>query len=481
MTDIFNLSVKQLSDALSKKELKPSEVTYAYLDNIEKTDGEIGSFLTVTKAHAIEQAKNFDKLCVLPNILSGIPYSLKDNICTKGILTTCASKMLGSFVPSYSAFVYDKLKESGAVLLGKTNMDEFGMGSSTENSAFKITKNPLDKSLVPGGSSGGSAASVAARLCAFSLGSDTGGSVRQPAAYCGLVGLKPTYGAVSRRGLVAFASSLDTIGPITKNIYDNALVFSQIAKHDQFDSTSVKNDAYFDCLSEIQSGVNGLVVGIVRQIIDDICDKDIKEATIRAIKQYESLGVKIEEISLPALKYALPAYYIISSAEASSNLSRYDGVRFTQRATSFSDIDSLYTNTRSEFFGSQTKRRIMLGTFALSQGFYDEFYKKALYARQLLTKEFNAAFEKCSFLLFPVTPTPAYKIASKTQKSLDMYLGDTYTVPANLCGIPALCLPCGKTCDGKAIGIQLIGKAFDEKTLYKAAFAFEESTKGGLL
>ena len=477
MSKLTSLSVLELSEGLKKGEFSSLELTKAYLDSISKNDKTINAYLEVTPEIAIQSAKQHDG-DDKKGVLSGIPCAIKDNICTKGTKTTCASKMLSDFIPCYDATVIEKLKSAGFVMLGKVNMDEFAMGSSTENSAFKITRNPANPEYVPGGSSGGSAASVAAFEAPYSLGSDTGGSIRQPAAFCGVVGMKPTYGAVSRYGLIAFASSLDQIGPITRTVKDNALVLSAIAGSDDMDATSIKTPYSTDYLDGIEDGVKGLVIGLPKEFFADGIDAEVKDAVLSAAKVYESLGAKIVELSMPALKEALAAYYVISSAEASSNLSRFDGVRYGMRSENYEDMDSLYRNTRSEGFGKEVKRRIMLGTFALSSGYYDAYYKKALQARSLIIDEYAKAFEKCSCLLSPVTPTPAYKIGEKTQNPVEMYLGDIYTVPVNIAGLPALSLPCSKSSAGLPIGMQLIGGALSEKLLYRAGYAFECANGG---
>lgn len=471
------MAVTELCESIKKGELSPLEVTDAYLKSISEKDGETGAFLTVTEKQAKERAEKFGKSDD-SQALFGIPCAIKDNICTKGVKTTCASKMLSDFIPCYDATVMQKLEKAGAVMLGKTNMDEFAMGGSTENSAFKITRNPAAPDRVPGGSSGGSAACVAAYEAPFALGSDTGGSIRQPAAFCGVVGIKPTYGAVSRYGLIAFASSLDQIGPITHGVKDNALILSAIAGSDEKDATSIRKPFETDYLNGIENGVKGLKIGLPTEFFADGIDPEVKSAVLNATKVYESLGAEITELSMPSLKHALAAYYVISSAEASSNLARFDGVRYGTRSSEYSDMDSLYKNTRSQNFGAEVKRRIMLGTFALSSGYYDAYYKKALRARSIIIDEYAKAFEKCDVILSPVTPTPAYKIGEKTSDPVEMYLGDIYTVPVNIAGLPSLSLPCGKTVSGLPIGMQLIGKALGEKLLYRTGFAFE-SVFGG--
>lgn len=473
MSELTHLTLAEMRKKLDERELSSFELTTAFLKEIESRDGGIGAFLTVTAAEAEEAAKSYDTAGEKTGVLSGIPMAVKDNICTKGVKTTCASHMLEDFVPCYDATVMEKLKAQKAVMLGKVNMDEFAMGSTTENSAFQVTKNPVDITCVPGGSSGGSAAAVAAGFAPFALGSDTGGSIRQPAAFCGVVGMKPTYGAVSRFGLVAFASSLDQIGPLTKNVYDNALVFSAISGHDEKDATSIA-DGYADSLAAIEKGVRGMKVALPVEFFAEGIDSEVKNAIFAAAKRFEALGASISEVKMPALADALPAYYVISSAEASSNLARFDGVRYGKRAEVYGDIDELYKNTRNEGFGDEVKRRIMLGTFALSSGYYDAYYKKALQARSLIIAEYEKVFEKFDFILSPVAPTPAYKLGSKTGNPIEMYLGDIYTVPVNIAGVPALSLPCGKTEGGLPIGMQLIGKALSEPLLYRAGFAFEK-------
>lgn len=473
MSELTHLTLAEMRKKLDERELSSFELTTAFLKEIESRDGGIGAFLTVTAAEAEEAAKSYDTAGEKTGVLSGIPMAVKDNICTKGVKTTCASHMLEDFVPCYDATVMEKLKAQKAVMLGKVNMDEFAMGSTTENSAFQVTKNPVDTTCVPGGSSGGSAAAVAAGFAPFALGSDTGGSIRQPAAFCGVVGMKPTYGAVSRFGLVAFASSLDQIGPLTTNVYDNALVFSAISGHDKKDATSIA-DGYADSLAAIEKGVRGMKVALPVEFFAEGIDSEVKNAIFAASKRFEALGASISEVKMPALADALPAYYVISSAEASSNLARFDGVRYGKRAEAYGDIDELYKNTRNEGFGDEVKRRIMLGTFALSSGYYDAYYKKALQARSLIIAEYEKVFEKFDFILSPVAPTPAYKIGSKTGNPIEMYLGDIYTVPVNIAGVPALSLPCGKTEGGLPIGMQLIGKALSEPLLYRAGFAFEK-------
>lgn len=479
MSELTERTIFEHAEALRKKEYSYVQLTQAYLEQIDKKDKTIGAYITVTADRAIESAKAFDEgRCSDSEIspLAGIPCGIKDNMCTKGIKTTCASKMLGGYIPPYSAHVVEKLEKSGAVILGKLNMDEFAMGSTTENSAFKVCRNPLDTDRVPGGSSGGSAAAVAAREAVYTLGSDTGGSIRQPASFCGVVGMKPTYGSVSRYGLVAFASSLDQIGPITSTVLDNALVLNAIVGHDKRDATSVKR-VYNDFTANIKNGVKGMKIGVPEEFFGEGISDDVRKAVLAATDTYRALGAELVSVSMPSIDYALSAYYVISSAEASSNLARFDGVRYGYRCDDYSNIDELYRKSRSEGFGSEVKKRIMLGTFALSSGYYDAYYKKALQVRSLVRKDFDEAFGKCDFIISPVTPTVAYKIGEKTGDSLQMYMGDAYSVPVNIAGIPALTLPCGIGEGGMPVGMQLIGPAFSEGLLYRAGFAFESTGK----
>lgn len=479
MSELTERTIFEHAEALRKKEYSSVQLTQAYLEQIDKKDKTIGAYITVTADRAIESAKAFDEgRCSDSEIspLAGIPCGIKDNMCTKGIKTTCASKMLGGYIPPYSAHVVEKLEKSGAVILGKLNMDEFAMGSTTENSAFKVCRNPLDTDRVPGGSSGGSAAAVAAREAVYTLGSDTGGSIRQPASFCGVVGMKPTYGSVSRYGLVAFASSLDQIGPITSTVLDNALVLNAIVGHDKRDATSVKR-VYNDFTADIKNGVKGMKIGVPEEFFGEGISDDVRKAVLAATDTYRALGAELVSVSMPSIDYALSAYYVISSAEASSNLARFDGIRYGYRCDDYSNIDELYRKSRSEGFGSEVKKRIMLGTFALSSGYYDAYYKKALQVRSLVRKDFDEAFGKCDFIISPVTPTVAYKIGEKTGDSLQMYMGDAYSVPVNIAGIPALTLPCGIGEGGMPVGMQLIGPAFSEGLLYRAGFAFESTGK----
>ena len=469
---IIKMTVAELSDRLSKKELSAAEAASAYLDKISASDSDVGAYITVTKERALEQAREVDRLRAdgekLPP-LAGIPAGIKDNICTKGVNTTCASKMLESFVPPYSAFAMKRLEERHVVMLGKLNMDEFATGSTGETSYFKPVRNPRDLTRV----SDGAAASVAAGEAAFALGTDAGGSIRQPAAFCGVVGMKPTYGAVSRNGVVAFASSLEQIGPLTKNVRDSAMVMEAIAAHDAGDAISI--DYKWPSFTEkLEQGVKGLKVALPKEYFGEGAASEIRDAIRAAAERYETLGATVEEVSLPSLRYALPAYYVISSAEASSNLARFDGVKYGFHADVDGDVDEIYKATRSEGFGREVKRCIMLGNFVLSADNYDAYYKKALQVRTLIREDFNRVFERCDFILSPVAPTTAYQPGEKSGDSPEMYMGDIYTAPANIAGIPALSLPCGADSKGLPIGMQLIGKPFDEPLLYRAAYAFEQ-------
>ena len=474
--NMTELTVKQLAQALDRKEVSAREAAEAYLRAIEEKDAAVGAYLTVTRELALKQADLVDEKRArgekLP-ALAGVPCGIKDNICTKGTTTTCASKMLENFVPPYDAAVMEKLQGQEAVMLGKLNMDEFAMGSTTENSYYKVTHNPRNLGCVPGGSSGGSAAAVAAGEAAFALGSDTGGSIRQPAAFCGVVGMKPTYGLVSRYGLVAFASSLDQIGPLTKDVYDNAMVLETICGHDGRDSTSLP-DSKLDLLGNIEGGVKGMRFALPKEYFSEALNPEIAAAIRAAAHRLETLGAQVDEVSIRELEYALPAYYVISSAEASSNLARFDGVKYGFRAQNVKEIHDLYKETRTQGFGPEVKRRIMLGSFVLSAGYYDAYYKKALQVRTLLKNAFDQVFAGYDAILAPVAPTTAYRIGEKTKDPLEMYLGDVYTVPVNIAGLPALSLPCGTDSQGLPIGMQLIGKAYSEPTLYRAGFAFEQ-------
>lgn len=476
MERIIDWSAAALAEKLAAGQVSAQEAAKAYLEQIEARETQIGAYIQVTREEALAQAAQIDARRAAGqqlHPLAGVPMALKDNLCTKGIKTTCASKMLQNFRPPYTATAAQRLEQAGCVLLGKANMDEFAMGSSTENSYYHPTRNPVDPTRVPGGSSGGSAAAVGAREAAFALGSDTGGSIRQPAAFCGVVGMKPTYGAVSRYGLVAFASSLDQIGPLTRDVRDSALVLSAIAGHDPRDSTSLKR-TYGDFGAQLGEDVAGMRLGLPREFLEEGIDPQVKAAVLAAARRYEKLGARVEPVSLPTLKHALPAYYVISSAEASSNLARFDGVRYGYRAKDYADMDELYERTRSEGFGPEVKRRIMLGTFALSAGYYEAYYNKALQVRTLVVREFEALFKDYDALLSPVAPTTAYRLGEKTADPMAMYLGDIYTVPVNIAGLPALSLPCGRDQENLPIGMQLIGPPFSEQRLYQLGYAFEQ-------
>lgn len=469
-------TIHEYAELLKQRKLSSVELTKQYLARIEKADAQIGSYITVCPDEALAAAGKADERIAKgeATLLTGIPVGIKDNICTEGITTTCASKMLYNFVPPYDATVTKRLKNEGAVILGKLNMDEFAMGSSTESSYFKKTKNPYDLTRVPGGSSGGSAASVSADLAPYALGSDTGGSIRQPAAFCGNVGLKPTYGLVSRFGLIAFASSLDQIGSFTKDVTDCAIVLNAIAGYDKMDSTSVDADKT-DYTKALGLPLKGMKVGVPKQYLESGIQTEIREAVENAIKVYEMLGAECEECSLPLSKFALPAYYLISSAEASSNLARFDGIKYGYRAEEYHGLTDLYEITRSEGFGEEVKRRIMLGTYALSSGYYDAYYKKAQQVRGLIKRDFAACFEKYDVLLTPTTPTTAYKFGEKSDP-VAMYMGDICTVAVNIAGLPAISIPAGLDKKGMPIGIQLIANSFDERKLLTAAFAYERET-----
>ena len=473
--EITSLSLRQLSGCLRSGELTAVQAVEAYLASIRENDPSIRAYLSVLEEKAMGQAAETDRRRARGEALSplaGVPVGIKDNICTKGVTTTCASRMLEQFVPPYSAHVIEKLEEAGAVMLGKLNMDEFAMGSSTENSFFQITHNPRDPSRVPGGSSGGSAAAVAANEAAFALGSDTGGSIRQPAAFCGVVGMKPTYGTVSRYGLVAFASSLDQVGPLTRDVADSAMVMDCIAGHDSRDSTSIRMDK-LPYASQLGQDIRGIKIALPEEFFGEGLSEDVRKGIQLAARRFQDLGAEIVRVSMPTLTHALPAYYIISSAEASSNLARFDGIRYGYRSPDYEDITSLYKNSRSEGFGEEVKRRIMLGTFALSSGYYDAYYKKALQVRTLITRDYSRIFAACDCILSPVAPTTAYKIGEKTANPLEMYLGDIYTVPVNIAGLPGLSMPCAAASDGMPVGMQLIGPAFSEPLLYRVGYAYE--------
>ncbi|BCB95765.1 glutamyl-tRNA(Gln) amidotransferase subunit A [Dissulfurispira thermophila] len=471
------LTISELRRLLDNREVKPQEVLNDVYGRIDAVEDKVKSYITITRDSAYEMAKDAEQSIIdnKTSLLTGIPVAVKDNMCTKGILTTCASKILYNFIPPYESTVTERLKEQGYILTGKTNLDEFAMGSSTENSGFHATRNPWDLDRVPGGSSGGSAAAVAADECIAALGSDTGGSIRQPAALCGVVGLKPTYGRVSRYGLVAFASSLDQIGPITKNITDAAIMLNAIAGHDPNDSTSAPIDVP-DFVKVLGQEIKGLKIGIPKEYFIDGMDRDVEESVHSAIKKLESLGAIPVEVSMPHTSYAVAVYYILATSEASSNLARYDGVKYGFRADA-KDLLEMYMNTRAHGFGSEVKRRIMLGTYALSAGYYDAYYKKGQQVRTLIKQDFDNAFKKVDALVTPTSPTPAFKIGEKATDPLQMYLSDIFTISVNLAGVPAISIPCGFTQDNLPIGLQIIGKYFDEGSILKIAYAYEQSTE----
>jgi len=478
--DLRSLTISDIHQLISNREASVSEITRSYLEVIDKLEPSIKAFVTVTEDYALARAEKMDRLIAqgeTPGILAGVPMGLKDLICTKGIRTTCSSKILQDWVPPYNATVAERLEQAGTILLGKFNMDEFAMGSSTETSAFFTSRNPWDIERVPGGSSGGSAAGVAAGEVVFSLGSDTGGSIRQPAAFCGLVGLKPTYGRVSRYGLIAFASSLDQIGPLTKTVEDCAFVMQAISGHDPYDSTSVDVEVP-DYTKALTGDIKGLRIGVPKEYFGEGISEEIKDLVRKAIQVLESLGASCEEVSLPHTKYALPAYYLVAPAEASSNLARYDGVGFGYRSQEAPDMISMYKNTRSEGFGPEVKRRIMLGTYALSSGYYDAYYLKALKVRTLIKQDFDIAFEKFDAIVAPTTPTVAFKVGEKVADPLAMYQSDLLTVPANMAGIPAITLPCGLS-EGLPVGLQFMAKPFAEDLLLRVTHAYETNREMG--
>lgn len=475
--ELHELTIGKAGELLAKKEISSVELTRALLARIDAIENNIGAYITVTDKEAIAAAENADKMISegKGSLLTGIPLAIKDLICTRGVRTTCASKILEHFVPPYDAFVIERLKENGTVIIGKSNMDEFAMGSSTEHSGFKITHNPWDLKHIPGGSSGGSAAAVAADMCIGALGSDTGGSIRQPASHCGVVGLKPTYGRVSRYGLVAFASSFDQIGPITKNVEDCAVIMNAICGYDKNDSTSVQKDVP-DYTGFLKKGLEGMTIGIPQDYINiEGLDPDVAKTFEGAFSILEDLGVKTIEISLPHSKYSVAAYYIITPSEASSNLARYDGVKYGFRDDEKENLMEMYRSTRQNGFGSEVQRRIILGTYALSAGYYDAYYRKASQVRTLITEDFTKAFELCDVIVSPVAPTPAFKIGEKSDDPLTMYLSDIYTLSANLAGIPGMSVPCGFSSQGLPIGLQLLGDHFEEGKLIQVGHQFEQA------
>ncbi|KIP20724.1 Glutamyl-tRNA(Gln) amidotransferase subunit A [Anoxybacillus ayderensis] len=474
---LFDYRVSELHSLLHKKEISVSDLVDESFKRIHEVDEKVQAFLTLNEEQARTKAKELDEKLATEKefgLLFGMPIGIKDNIVTKGLRTTCASKILYNFDPIYDATVVERLHQADAVTIGKLNMDEFAMGSSTENSGFQLTRNPWDLERVPGGSSGGSAAAVAAGEVPFALGSDTGGSIRQPAAFCGVVGLKPTYGRVSRYGLVAFASSLDQIGPITRNVEDNAYLLQVISGVDPMDSTSANVDVP-DYVSALTGDIQGLKIAVPKEYLGEGVSEEVRQSVLDALKVLEGLGATWEEVSLPHSKYALATYYLLASSEASANLARFDGVRYGYRTDNAKNLIDMYKQTRSEGFGNEVKRRIMLGTFALSSGHYDAYYKKAQKVRTLIKQDFENVFEKYDVIIGPTTPTPAFKIGEKTSDPLTMYANDILTIPVNLAGVPGISIPCGFV-NGLPVGLQIIGKHFDESTIYRVAHAFEQAT-----
>mgnify|MGYP005870051431 FL=1 len=474
---LMSLTAVELGRKIKEKEVTVEEAVTAALDAIEKREAEVHSFVTVDREGALKRAKEVQAKIdagELTGPLAGVPVAIKDNMCTKGLLTTCSSKILYNFVPTYTAEAVLNLEKAGAVILGKTNMDEFAMGSTTETSAYGVTKNPWNTGHVPGGSSGGSCAAVAAEECSYALGSDTGGSIRQPSSFCGVTGIKPTYGTVSRYGLIAYGSSLDQIGPIAKDVTDCATILEAIASHDVKDSTSVQREAY-DFTAALVDDVRGMKIGIPRDYFGDGLDPEVKAAVLGAAKKLEEKGAIVEEFDLSLVEYAIPAYYVIACAEASSNLARFDGVKYGYRTEQYDGLHNMYKKTRSEGFGAEAKRRIMLGSFVLSSGYYDAYYLKALRTKALIKQAFDKAFEKYDVILGPAAPTTAPKLGESLSDPLKMYLGDIYTISVNLAGLPGITLPCGTDQSGLPIGLQLIGDCFAEKKIIRAAYAYEQT------
>jgi aspartyl-tRNA(Asn)/glutamyl-tRNA(Gln) amidotransferase subunit A len=476
--ELFELTIHELHDKLKRKEVSSVEATKSLLARIEAVDGKVNAFITVTAAEALADAAAADKRIAAGemDMLTGIPIALKDIFLTKGIRTTCASRILHNFIPPYDATAWTRLKEQGAVLIGKLNQDEFAMGSSCESSAFGPTKNPWNLDCTPGGSSGGSAAAIAAQEATATLGTDTGGSIRQPASHCGCVGLKPTYGRVSRYGVIAYASSLDQVGPITRDVTDCAVMLRAVAGYDPRDSTSV-NLPVPDYSKALRKDAKGLKIGLPREYFIPGLDPDVKKALDAAIAVYTGLGAEFREITLPHTDYAVATYYLIATAEASSNLARYDGVRFGHRTTDAKGLLDMYMKSRAEGFGPEVKRRIMLGTYALSSGYYDAYYIKAQKVRTLIMQDFIRAFEQVEIILTPVAPTPAFRIGEKTNDPLQMYLSDIFTIPVNLAGTCGISVPAGISDNGLPIGLQLIGRPFGEETILRAAYTFEQATE----
>lgn len=474
----MSLTAVTLGKKIKAGEVSVAEAAKACMDSIERYDSEYNCFVTVADREGVmKQAEEIQKKIdngELTGPLAGVPVAIKDNMCLNGMLTTCSSKILSNFVPTYTSEAVEKLIEAGMVIVGKTNMDEFAMGSTTETSYYGETKNPWDKNKVPGGSSGGSAAAVAAEEVVCALGSDTGGSIRQPASFCGVTGIKPTYGRVSRYGLIAYGSSLDQIGPLAKDVTDCAALLEIISKYDRKDSTSVNRDDN-DFTGALVDDVKGLKIGLPRDYFSEGLDPDIKDAVYAAAKKLEEKGAIVEEFDLGMVEYTIPTYYIIAAAEASSNLERFDGVKYGYRTDSYTDLHNMYKKSRSEGFGPEVKRRIMLGSFVLSSGYYDAYYVKALKAKALIKQAYDKAFEKYDIILGPVAPTTALKMGESLSDPIKMYLGDVYTVPVNLAGLPGISLPCGYDRDGMPIGLQMVSNAFNEKTIIRAAYAYEQT------
>ena len=476
--ELYELTVHELVEKLEKGEVTSVEITKSYFDRIKEKDGEVKAYISTLEESALEKAKSVDEARKAGKTVgkyAGIPIGIKDNLCITGTKTTCSSKMLENFVAPYNATVIEKLNKEDLVYLGKTNLDEFAMGSSTENSAFFDTKNPWDLDRVPGGSSGGSAAAVAADIAPWALGSDTGGSIRQPSSLCGVVGFKPTYGLVSRYGLVAFASSLDQIGPITKDVTDSAILLNLIAGHDCKDSTSV-DVGEKDYTQALKNDVKGMKIGLPKEYFGEGINPEVKDAVLAVAKKYEELGAIVEECSFDVGQYATSVYYVIADAEASSNLGRFDGIRYGFRSEKFENLKDIYKNSRSEGFGPEVKRRIMIGTYVISSGYYDAYYKKAQKVRTVIKNSYNELFEKYDLLLTPVSPTTAFKIGEKCDNPLEMYLADICTVPVNIGGLPGMSIPCALDSKGLPIGFQLIGKAFNEETIIRAAYTYEQNS-----
>ena len=476
--ELYELTAHELMEKLEAGEITSEEITKRYFERIKEKDDLVKAYVSLLKEEALAKARSVDedrKAGKSVSKYAGIPIGIKDNMCIAGTKTTCSSKMLENFVAPYNATVIENLNKEDMVYLGKLNMDEFAMGSSTENSAFFTTKNPWDLSTVPGGSSGGSAAAVSADMAPWALGSDTGGSIRQPSSLCGVVGLKPTYGLVSRYGLVAFASSLDQIGPITKDVTDSALLLNLLAGHDEKDSTSM-NVEKKDYTKSLVNDVKGMKIGIPKEYIGEGVNEEVRDAVLAVAKKYEELGATVEECSFEVGKYATGAYYIMADAEASSNLGRFDGIRYGYRSEKFDNLKDIYRNSRSEGFGPEVKRRIILGTYVLSSGYYDAYYKKAQKVRTLIKNAYSELFEKYDLLLTPTSPTTAFKIGEKCNNPLEMYLADICTVPVNIGGVPAMSIPCGLDSNGLPIGFQLVGKAFNEETIIRAAYTYEQNS-----